>query len=43
MINIKCMSGTDRITRMQLDLTLLAALDVLQEEGSVAGAAARRG
>ncbi len=41
MIDFKCMSGTPRVTHMQLDLNLLAAFDALLEEGSVAGAAAR--
>lgn len=40
-VNFKCMSGIVRITHMQLDMNLLAALDALLEEGSVAGAAAR--
>lgn len=40
-INNKCMVVTPIVTRMQLDLNLLTALDALLEEGSVTGAAAR--
>lgn len=39
--NVKCMFVTSKMTRMQLDLNLLTALDALLEEGSVAGAADR--